>query len=141
MAIKILSALFILFLVIVVLLSLLTAFTSASAGLANGVAHAAASTALLTSQCLSGFMVLVALIAGTALGVAAYRFLNTRKQPLARPNYIPFSIPRPAIRPQNEPLPHYLPGSEDRFPILTLQESPPRGGDDLEDTLFRNWGW
>ncbi|HNT24606.1 MAG TPA: hypothetical protein PKM21_09585 [Anaerolineales bacterium] len=53
----------------VVVLSLLTALTSASASLANGAANLASSTALLTGQCLTAFLVVVSLAAGIVLGL------------------------------------------------------------------------
>jgi hypothetical protein len=59
---------FTIFIAIVALIVLATALTSTAANLANGVTYATASTALLTSQCITGFMVLVAILAGIGVG-------------------------------------------------------------------------
>ncbi len=50
------------------ILALLTALTSASASLTNAEANLASSTALLTSQCMTGFLVIVSLGAGGVFG-------------------------------------------------------------------------
>lgn len=138
---KVLGALAGIFLVIVVILSLLTALTSASASLANGVANAAASTALLTSQCLSGFMVIVALVAGAAVGVTGYRFVSGRKtHPEPPPHVMP--NPYPFVRVQHPKPAGYLPAGERHLPVVYLNEPGQREEKaEVEDTLFRNWGW
>ena len=137
---KVIGAIAAVFLVIVVILSLLTALTSASASLANGVANAAASTALLTSQCLSGFMVIVALVAGAAVGVTGYRFVSGRQ---ARPTPPPQAIPNPYpfVRVQNPKPAGYLPTGDRNLPVVYLNEPGQREEAEVEDSLFRNWGW
>lgn len=137
---RVLGALAGVFLVVVVILSLLTALTSASASLANGVANAAASTALLTSQCLSGFMVIVALVAGAAVGITSYRFVSGRKtQPEPHPHAMP--NPYPFVQVQRSKPAGYLPMRERRLPVVYLNEPGQREEAEVEDTLFRNWGW
>lgn len=137
---KVLGALAGIFLVIVVILSLLTALTSASASLANGVANAASSTALLTSQCLSGFMVVVALIAGAGVGVTAYRFVSGRQaRHLPTPPAAP--APYPFIRMQDPQPNRYLPAGNQRLPVIYTPEQAPADEADSQDILFRNWGW
>ena len=137
---KVFGALAGVFLVVVVILSLLTALTSASASLANGVANAAASTALLTSQCLSGFMVIVALVAGTAVGVTGYRFVSGRQtRPEPHPQIMP--NPYPFVRVQHSKPAGYLPTGERHLPVVYLNEPGQREEAEVEDTLFRNWGW
>ncbi len=137
---KVFSALAGVFLVIVVILSLLTALTSASASLANGVANAAASTALLTSQCLSGFMVVVALVAGAGVGVTAYRFISGR-QVRHLPTPPAASFPYPFVRMQDAQPNRYLPAGNQRLPVIYTQDKAPAEDADGQDILFRNWGW
>jgi len=56
---------------------MMIALASASASMANGIAHAASSTALMTSQCVSAFMVLVALLAGGLIGIGTLSVWNS----------------------------------------------------------------
>jgi hypothetical protein len=137
---KVLGALAGIFLVIVVILSLLTALTSASASLANGVANAASSTALLTSQCLSGFMVVVALVAGAGVGVTAYRFVSGR-QARQLPTPPAATAPYPFIRVLDPQPNRYLPAGNQRLPVIYTPEQAPAEEADSQDILFRNWGW
>ena len=140
MTTKILFALAIIFLVIVVLLSLSTALASAGASLANGVANAAASTTLLTSQCLSGFMVIVALVAGAAVGVTAYRLVSGRRAPLLPPPTAAPS-PYPFIQVQTPQPRGYLPDGSQRLPAIYVPEQAQADEAESQDVLFRNWGW
>jgi hypothetical protein len=74
----------------VVVLSLLTALASASTSLANGAANLASSTALLTGQCLTAFLVVVSLAAGIVfgLGIGVMRSKALPK-PVAQPRWLP----------------------------------------------------
>ena len=130
----------ILFVGIVALLALATALLSSAASLANGVANAAASTALLTSQCLSGFMVIVALVAGAAVGVTAYRLVSGRKAPLLPPPAAAPS-PYPFIQVQTPQPSGYLPDSSQRLPAIYVPEQAQADEAESQDVLFRNWGW
>jgi hypothetical protein len=83
---------------------LLIALASAGASLANGVANAASSTALMTSQCTASFMVVIALIAGAALGVSGLALrqrFSAPPQPLQpverRPAWLLGAPKRPAL--------------------------------------------
>jgi len=125
---------------IVTLLALATALLSSAASLANGVANAAASTALLTSQCLSGFMVIVALVAGAAVGVTAYRLVSGRKAPLLLPPAAAPS-PYPFIQVQTPQPSGYLPDSSQRLPAVYVPEQTRADEAESQDVLFRNWGW
>ncbi len=75
---------------VIAILALLTALTSASASLANGAANLASSTALLTSQCLAAFLVIVSLAAGIVfglgLGVLRSKALSS---PATHPRWMP----------------------------------------------------
>ena len=140
MSAKIIFALLTIFFAIVIILSLAIALTSASASLANGVANAAASTALLTSQCLSGFMIIVSLIAGAALGVTGYRFLSERKPRLISPPSA-FPVPYRFIWAQNQKPASYLPTGEQCLPAVYIPDQAQAEATNDEDTLFQNWGW
>lgn len=74
----------------VVVLSLLTALASASASLANGAANLASSTALLTGQCLTAFLVVVSLAAGIVfgLGIGVLRG-KSLPAPTSQPRWMP----------------------------------------------------
>jgi len=139
-AMKVFGALAGVFLVIVVILSLLTALTSASASLANGVANAASSTALLTSQCLSGVMIVVALVAGAGVGVTAYRFVSGRPaHQLPAQHEAP--VPYPFIQAQRAQQDRYLPPGAQRLPVIYATEQAKADETDSQDILFHNWGW
>ncbi len=140
MAIKIFSALAVLFFAIVIFLSLVTALTSASASLANGVANAAASTALMTSQCISGFMILVSIIAGAAIGISINRFLPYRK---AEKTQLPVLLPGsfPVYQAPSDKQHLSLPAGEESLTRLYLPEQVELSETNVEDVLFKNWGW
>lgn len=130
--------LFVLFVVLVAILALLTALASAGASLANGVANAASATALLTSQCISAFMVFTAVFAGIAIGVGANAFLTSRRPnralPLApsqtaRPWILPGQTPELRLPESNQTQPrYYLPAAAENEP-------------GAEEELFKGWGW
>jgi hypothetical protein len=139
MAGKIFSALTLGFFGLLVILSLFTALTSASASLANGAAHAAASTALLASQCLSGFTAVVAFIAGATVGVAGYKFAHkrSRKQILpVDPAQILFHSPE---KPTGDHTRLLTRGQNACKELSTRRLS--ESSDEVEDMLFKNWGW
>lgn len=138
---RILAAILAGFLAVVVLLSLATALTSATANLANGVAFATASTALLTSQCITGFMVLVAVVAGVGVGFGVANFLAHRSAAKQR-QWI--TLPQPGIQHsfhQEQPTASYLPDPGVRLPSLYLPVEQNMQPEEAEDTLFKNWGW
>lgn len=139
---RILAAILAGFLAVVVLLSLATALTSATANLANGVAFATASTALLTSQCITGFMVLVAIVAGIGVGFGVANFLALRRAAKQRSWISP--LPQPGIQRslrQEQPTAGYLPDPGVRLPSLYLPVEQNVQPEEAEDTLFKNWGW
>ncbi|MEW5870659.1 MAG: hypothetical protein AB1894_15405 [Chloroflexota bacterium] len=139
---RILAAILAGFLAVVVLLSLATALTSATANLANGVAFATASTALLTSQCITGFMVLVAIIAGVGVGFGVANFLAIRRA--AKQSQWISPLPQSGIQHsfhQEQPMAGYLPDPGARLPSLYLPVEQSMQPEEAEDTLFRNWGW
>jgi len=130
--------LFVLFVVLVAILALLTALASAGASLANGVANAASATALLTSQCISAFMVFTAVLAGIAIGFGAHAFLTNRRPnralPLppsqtAHPWILPGQAPEQRLPETGQALPrYYLPAEAEKEP-------------GAEEELFKGWGW
>ena len=129
------------FIAIVALMALATALTSAAANLANGVAFATASTALLTSQCITGFMVLVAIVAGIGVGFGVANFLAFRSA--AKRQWIN-PLPQPGIQHslrQEQPTAGYLPDPGVRLPSLYPPVDQTRQPEEAEDTLFKNWGW
>jgi hypothetical protein len=75
---------------VVAVLALLTALASASASLANGTANLVSSTALLTGQCMTGFLVLVSLAAGVTFGLgwSALRSKALPQPPVAQPRWV-----------------------------------------------------
>lgn len=131
----------IVFIAIVALLALATALTSTTASLTNGVANAAASTALMTSQCVAGFMVLVAIVAGIGIGFGAAGFLSMRRK--AQKQAASDKLPRmiyPISFPFGQQETHSLPDPRLHIPttyLLADQEE----ATEPEDTLFKDWGW
>jgi len=123
---------------IIVILALATALTSATANLANGVAFATASTALLASQYITGFMVLVAIVAGIgAANFLAYRRAAKQRQWMGQQ-------PLPGIQHsfrQEQPTAGYLPDPNARLPSLDLPVARNVRAKEAEDTLFKDWGW
>ncbi len=134
--------LFTIFIAIVALMALATALTSATANLANGVAFATASTALLTSQCITGFMVLVAIVAGIGVGFGVANFLAFRRAAKQRQWIGP--LPQAGIQrsfSQEQPVAGYLPDPGTRLPSMYLPVERTVQAEETEDTLFKNWGW
>ena len=130
------------FTIVVALLALATALTSAAANLANGVAFAAASTALLTSQCITGFMVSVAIVAGIGVGFGVANFLVLRRAGKARQWIRP--LPQTGNQHsfgQRQLLVDYLPDPGTRLPSVYLPVERTAQAEEIEDTLFANWGW
>ena len=136
---KVLGALAGVFLVVVVILSLLTALTSASASLANGAANLASSTALLTGQCLTAFLVVVSLTAGIVfgLGIGVMRSKALPK-PVAQPRWLPgpnagwqkINVPIQALLPPPQPQP--LP-KQQILPMAEVEEE--------DDLPLQGWGF
>lgn len=134
--------LFTIFIAVVALIALATALTSAAANLANGVAFAAASTALLTSQCITGFMVLVAIVAGIGVGFGVANFLAMRNAEKLRQQIR--QIPQTGDQRyfgQEQPVTGYLPDPGTRLPSVYLPIERAAKAEEIEDTLFKNWGW
>ena len=130
------------FTIVVALLALATALTSAAANLANGVAFAAASTALLTSQCITGFMVLVAIVAGIGVGFGVANFMALQRAAKQRQGITP--LPQPGIKrsfSREQPTAGYLPDPGTRLPSLHLPVEQSMQPEEAEDILFKNWGW
>ncbi len=71
-----------------------TALTNAQAGLVQAQANAAQTSANLATQCVSGLMVLVALIAGGAVGMAITRFRAGRQELIEKQGGI-YRLPPP----------------------------------------------
>jgi len=139
---RILAAILTGFLAVVVLLSLATVLTSAVANLANGIAFATASTALLTSQCITGFMVLVAIVAGVGVGFGMANYLAFRRSAKQRQWISP--LPQPGIQHsfrQEQPVAGYLPDAGVRLPSLYPPVEQNAQPGEAEDTLLKNWGW
>ncbi len=125
---------------VIVLLALGIALVSAMSALANGMANFMVSTALLTSQCVIGLVVLLAVIS-SGLTVWNIAFIIQRRnaerqaiQPAASPNIL-------------YPVKDYLPAlpqstqGQTRLPTLYISERVNDGDDEVEDILFANWGW
>ena len=124
--------------IVIGLLILATAMLSAAASLANGIAFATASTALLVSQCISGLLVLAALAGGIGLGFGAANFLAFRRT--VQQNQFPPSEVLPALN-QTQPATKHLPEPQTHLPSVYLAVKPPAQVEETEDTLFENWGW
>jgi len=130
-----------LFVGVVVLLALSIALTSAMSALTNGMANFMASTALLTSQCVMGFVVLLAVIS-TGLAVWNVALISQRRsaerqaiQPAARPGIPYWAMNYPPTLPQ-------LTQGQTNLPALHVAGEPINDNDEeIEDVLFANWGW
>lgn len=122
------------FLAMTVILSLLTA-------LANGVANAATSIALLTSQYLGGFMMVIVLVAGAGVGVTAYRLVSrrqTRQLPYLL-NIIP--VPFSVLQSHRSQTQGDLSVGTQSQPEMYIPELAQADDADNLDVLFHNWGW
>ena len=123
----------------VVILSLLTALTSASASLANGAANLASSTALLTSQCLTAFLVVVSLAAGIVfgLGIGALRS-KALPSPTAHPRWM--SGPNARWQKINVPIRAQLPSPQPQ-PLPEQQILLTAEVDEEDDLPLQGWGF
>lgn len=130
--------LFVLFVVIIAILALLTALASAGASLANGVANAASATALMTSQCISAFMIFTAVFAGIAIGIGTSTFLSSRRPNTALPS-TSAEITRPQIKPIHTLQPR-LPEPSQSQPVYYLAAESDSDAIE-EEAIFKGWGW
>ena len=87
---KFLLALIAITLLLLTFAALGIALTASMASLANGAAQLVSSTALLTGQCMTGFMVVVSLAAGVifGLGWSALRSKALPQSPAAQPRWV-----------------------------------------------------
>lgn len=123
----------------VVVLSLLTALASASVSLANGAANLASSTALLTGQCLTAFLVVVSLAAGIVFGLGI-NVLRSKSLPAPRPQ--PRWLPGPNARWQkiNVPIRAQLPPPQPQ-PLPKQQILPMAEVEEEDDLPLQGWGF
>lgn len=124
---------------VVVILSLLTALTSASASLANGAANLASSTALLTGQCLTAFLVVVSLAAGIVFGLGIGVL---RSKMLPAPTDQPRWMPGPNARWQkiNVPIRAQLPSPQPQ-PLPKQQILLAAEVEEEDDLPLQGWGF
>jgi len=106
-------------------MGLITAMESAQAAAAIGTASAVQATSSLVNQCMTGFLVVIGLLAG---GLAGAAFSSRRRERLPMPT-------RKFLRAGAEKAEQQLPPPEtviwlERPSIETLEE----------DVLFRDWG-
>ena len=130
-----------LFVGVVALLALGIALVSAMSALTNGMANFMASTALLTSQCVMGFVVLLAVISAglTVWNVVLMSQRRTAERQMAQPAAHP-GIPY-WVRNYPPALPQLTQG-QTRLPALYTTGEPINDSDEeVEDVLFANWGW
>ncbi len=117
---------------VVVILSLLTALTSASANLAS-------STALLTGQCLTAFLVVVSLAAGIVFGLGVGVL---RSKSLPAPTAQPHWMPGPNARWQkiNVPIRAQLPPPQPQ-PLPKQQILLAANVEEDDDLPLQGWGF
>jgi len=87
---KLFLALISIILLLLTFVALGIALTASMASLANGTAQLVSSTALLSSQCLTGFLAVVSLAAGVTFGLgwSALRSKALPQPPVAQPRWV-----------------------------------------------------
>lgn len=122
------------------LLMLVIMLTLAASVLASSMANLAMSSALLTSQCVMGFVVVLAVIS-TALTVWNFAILAQRRNPDPQ-------MSRPAVYPaMKSPAPFHpttqlqLPAGQRPLPMIYVAGQQIEDEEDVDDVLFSNWGW
>ena len=120
-----------------VFMQLWISLTTAQAALTSAQANLVQAQTNLVTQCLAGFMVLVALAGGIAMGaggVALRLAWNKRQKSFPVSSVVVKSIPQ-SQAPQQDVL--RLPAGVSSYPIV----STPIVDDEEEDRLFAGWGW
>ncbi len=122
------------------LLMLVIILTLAASVLASSMANLAMSSALLTSQCVIGFVVVLAVIS-TALTVWNFAILAQRRNPVPQ---MPRPVVFPAMKSPATPYPPaqlQLPAGQRQLPTIYVAGQQIEDEENVDDVLFANWGW
>lgn len=152
---KVLLVLLITIVVVMLLLSQITSQTMAQASLAQSTANAVQASTNLAAQCLTGLMVVVALIAGVIIGTAVAMLKGQRRErPInllrsASPDPSPYMQPQPGLPARlgvsrQAPVIYMISGTHDQpnFPLSVNPDMHTASieADDESDS-FQGWGF
>ena len=125
---------------VVLLLVLVIMLNMSASMLASSMANLAMSTALLTSQCVMGFVVLLAVIS-TALSVLNFAIMAQRRNAAPQmPPPVAYPVMQAPVKPYPAALPQ-LPAGQPQHPMLYVAGEPVEIETEADDVLFANWGW